>query len=196
MRYGIMLTIALAFVLMWTLPLDATSCGKVHSTCKGGAHDASEKISSETQMTGADTEMQAEEVGTIEKPGWPQTLCPVMDGAVNRELYIDYEGKRIYFCCQSCKGKFEKNPTEYLKKMADKGVVLEDSPVLQTQCPIMDGEVDREIYTDHEGKRVYFCCKPCKDVFEKDPDKYMKKMMDEGIMPESIPMTQETEGKS
>lgn len=27
-----------------------------------------------------------------------QTTCPVMGGAINREWYADYQGKRVYFC--------------------------------------------------------------------------------------------------
>ncbi|HUT37359.1 MAG TPA: hypothetical protein VNE39_28005, partial [Planctomycetota bacterium] len=31
-------------------------------------------------------------------PG-PQTTCPVMGGKIDRKLFVDYEGKRIYVCC-------------------------------------------------------------------------------------------------
>lgn len=29
--------------------------------------------------------------------------------------------------------------------------------------------------TEYKGKTYYFCCPTCKDVFEKEPEKYMKK---------------------
>jgi YHS domain-containing protein len=57
-----------------------------------------------------------------------QTTCPVMGGNINREVYMDYEGKRVYFCCPSCIGEFEKDPERYMKKMTEEGVTLEDSP--------------------------------------------------------------------
>ena len=39
----------------------------------------------------------------------PQTQCPVMGGAVDKDVYLDYQGQRVYFCCESCKGEFKKN---------------------------------------------------------------------------------------
>ena len=30
--------------------------------------------------------------------GSPQQFCPVMGGKINKDLYADYEGKRVYFC--------------------------------------------------------------------------------------------------
>jgi len=58
----------------------------------------------------------------------PQTKCPVMGGLVNRKVFTDYNGKRIYFCCNSCISAFLNNPDKYMKVMEDEGVILEDSP--------------------------------------------------------------------
>jgi len=46
-----------------------------------------------------------------------QTICPVMGGAINKELYTEYKGKKVYFCCVGCKGKFEKEPEKYMSKL-------------------------------------------------------------------------------
>ena len=51
----------------------------------------------------------------------------------------------------------------------------------QANCPVMGGKVNKEIYADHDGKRVYFCCAMCIDTFKKDPAKYLKKMGDEDV---------------
>lgn len=41
--------------------------------------------------------------------------CPVMtDMKVNPDIFTDYKGKRVYFCCLNCKAAFEKNPQKYL----------------------------------------------------------------------------------
>jgi YHS domain-containing protein len=55
----------------------------------------------------------------------PQANCPVMGGAVDKSVYTDYKGKRVYFCCPGCKGPFMKDPDNYIKKMEADGVVLE-----------------------------------------------------------------------
>jgi YHS domain-containing protein len=57
----------------------------------------------------------------------------------------------------------------------------------QTTCPVMAGKIDKTIYADYKGKRVYFCCSGCQDEFKKDPDKYIKAMEKEGITLEKTP---------
>ncbi len=51
-----------------------------------------------------------------------------------------------------------------------------DAEIAQKTCPIMGEPIDKNIYLDHEGRRVYFCCSMCKDTFKKDPEKYIKKL--------------------
>ena len=46
-----------------------------------------------------------------------QKTCPVMGGAINKELYTEYKDKKVYFCCAGCKEKFEKEPEKYLSKL-------------------------------------------------------------------------------
>jgi len=46
-----------------------------------------------------------------------QKICPVMEGPINKEIYIEYKGKKVYFCCAGCKEKFEKDPDKYLSKL-------------------------------------------------------------------------------
>ena len=46
-----------------------------------------------------------------------QKTCPVMGGAINKELYTEYKGKKVYFCCPGCKEKFEKEPDKYIPKL-------------------------------------------------------------------------------
>lgn len=61
----------------------------------------------------------------------PQTLCPVMRGPINKQIYADYGGKRIYFCCGGCLPAFKENPEKYMKVLHDSGVDLEDAPETQ-----------------------------------------------------------------
>jgi YHS domain-containing protein len=60
--------------------------------------------------------------------GRPQTLCPVMGAPINREIYVDYQGRRIYFCCAACINLFQKNPEKYLEEMNKAGVTPEKAP--------------------------------------------------------------------
>jgi len=46
-----------------------------------------------------------------------QTICPVMGGAIDKNVFTVYEGKKVYFCCPGCKPEFEKNPEKYLAEL-------------------------------------------------------------------------------
>ena len=57
-----------------------------------------------------------------------QTVCPIMGGDVDKNIYADYQGKRIYFCCNACLNSFKADPEKVMKKIAQQEIVLEDTP--------------------------------------------------------------------
>jgi hypothetical protein len=57
-----------------------------------------------------------------------QAMCPVMKNKINKKLFVDVEGKRIYVCCPPCIKKVKKSPAKYIKILEDKGVKIEDAP--------------------------------------------------------------------
>ena len=57
-----------------------------------------------------------------------QATCPVMGGTINQSLYTDYEGKRVYFCCEGCVPEFQKDPAKYINKLENEGVKLQEVP--------------------------------------------------------------------
>ena len=57
----------------------------------------------------------------------------------------------------------------------------------QTKCPVLGGSVNKNISTDYNGKRIYFCCPPCVQEFKKNPEKYMKQFEKEGVVLEDAP---------
>jgi putative intracellular protease/amidase len=50
-----------------------------------------------------------------------QTVCPEMGGPINKALYVDYQGKRIYLCCEMCREAVAKDPARALRKLAEMG---------------------------------------------------------------------------
>jgi len=46
-----------------------------------------------------------------------QITCPVMGGAINKDIFVEYEGKKVYFCCAGCEKKFEADPEKYIAKL-------------------------------------------------------------------------------
>ena len=47
-----------------------------------------------------------------------QTTCPVMEGnPIIKKYFVEYQGKKVYFCCAGCDEKFLANPEEYIAKL-------------------------------------------------------------------------------
>ena len=84
---------------------------------EGGTHEPGKK----------EAEAKAPAQATKEAGG-PQTKCPVMGEDINKTIFVDYQGHRVYFCCGMCPPKFKENPEKYLTAMAKEGIVLEKSP--------------------------------------------------------------------
>lgn len=52
----------------------------------------------------------------------------------------------------------------------------EKDAATQTMCPVMGGEIDENIFVEYQGKKIYFCCPPCKEKFNADPEQYLSKL--------------------
>ena len=47
-----------------------------------------------------------------------QSVCPVMEGnPIDPNVFVEYQGKKVYFCCNDCKAEFLKNPEKYVAKL-------------------------------------------------------------------------------
>ena len=119
-----------------------------------------------------------------------QKTCPVMGGKINKAMYADVKGKRVYVCCAGCIPKVKKEPAKYIKVLTDKG---EGVAQLQTKCPVMGGDIDKAMYADVKGKRVYVCCAGCIAKIKADPDKYIGALEKQGIALDDTPVKKTVE---
>ncbi len=74
---------------------------------------------------------KVEEVATAEAGSQApkaQTTDAFSGNPINKNVYADYQGKRIYFCCENSKRQFENDSEKYIKKFRELGVTLEDAP--------------------------------------------------------------------
>jgi YHS domain-containing protein len=46
-----------------------------------------------------------------------QTMCPVSGKPINPKAFVEYEGKKVYFCCEGCPAAFEADPKKFLEKL-------------------------------------------------------------------------------
>ena len=126
-----------------------------------------------------------------------QTTCPVMGGTINKELYFDHQGKRIYVCCAGCINEVKKSPDTYVQKLLESGQKPESLALKQqTVCPVMGGVINKKLSFDHNGKRIYVCCNGCIDKIKSDPEKYIRKIEENGEAVEVLAVVDSTKSSS
>ncbi len=73
----------------------------------------------------------------------------------------------------SCKQEPEAAQTQTVQADSEQAVVAAKETE-QTTCPVMEGrDIDKDIFVEFQGKKVYFCCEPCTGKFNADPAKYV-----------------------
>ncbi len=91
--------------------------------------------------------------------------CPVMGASVSEKYRTEYKGQYVYFCCQGCISMFEKDPETYIAKLS-----AEDQEAIKPNavCPMTKEPIeDHTRFVEYEGRKVYFCCDGCVEMFKK-----------------------------
>jgi len=66
----------------------------------------------------ADMDVQDEAKSAVNTHEILQKTCPVLVGnPINPEVFTVYRGKKVYFCCPTCKAKFLEDPEKYLDRL-------------------------------------------------------------------------------
>ncbi len=113
---------------------------------------------------------------TLAGAGKAQSSCPVSGKAINKAVFVDHQGQRVYFCCQGCPAAFKADPEKYYAQFEKDGVELEN---IQTACPVSGeklGEHGEATSVRYKGRTVKFCCAACEKPFAKEPEKYLTKL--------------------
>lgn len=129
-----------------------------------------------------------------EKADYPLDVCVVSGaklGSMGEPYEYEHEGRRILLCCAGCVRAIENNPEKYLKKLdeAEEKARVVETPIADYPfdvCVVSGEPLDEwgePIDLVHENRLIRFCCPACVSDFEKDPEKYLKKL-DEGTPPE------------
>jgi membrane fusion protein, copper/silver efflux system len=105
-----------------------------------------------------------------------------------------YRGKTYYFCSEQCKSDFDKAPDRFAGKTSGGGQPYARPAVVQkaevksgvATDPTCGMEVNVDdakaagLASEYHGKRFYFCSPKCKQDFDKDPRRYVEKIVNEG----------------
>jgi hypothetical protein len=132
--------------------------------------------------------------GTQEPRLQPQTLCPVTGEPVKEDLYVDARGQRIRVCCPACIPIVKQDPEAALSKLEEMGQYAESR---QTLCTVSKHGIDRALFVEHEGRRIYACTPPTLEKVRTAPATYaevLAEMVDgDGDAPEASAPAGETE---
>jgi YHS domain-containing protein len=105
--------------------------------------------------------------------------CPVSGKAVKAESTVEYNGGKVYFCCNNCPKAFSADTEKYKAKANHQ--LAQTEQLEEVACPITNNKFKKETELDVAGVRVAFCCNNCKGSIEKlktDDDKINKLFTD------------------
>lgn len=129
----------------------------------------------------------------------PQTTCPVTGEAINKSIFVDYKGKRIYLCCNSCIDPVKKDPEMYIKKLEKMGqsvetiaakeavaaagpanVAAKDTATASKKCGMMNDSSKKKCPMMNDTSKVKGCytCPMHPEVMQKTAGKCPKCGMD------------------
>ncbi|MCH7873560.1 MAG: hypothetical protein IID33_17825 [Planctomycetes bacterium] len=103
-------------------------------------------------------------------------LCPVMGDAIDFSKMTMTDDGPVYFCCKMCIKKFAKQPSKYADKVAEQKAALAKLPRVQVSCPLSGEPIDKKMFVEVDGKKVYTCCGDCKTKYAANPGKYAAKL--------------------
>jgi YHS domain-containing protein len=117
--YLLLAAVAIASIVMFigckkkeqpAAPAKASTTEKIEKTVT--------KAAEETKKVASAAAEEAKKTVAAATAEIEQTMCPVMDGnKIDKNVFVEYNGKKVYFCCADCKAKFEAEPEKYLSKL-------------------------------------------------------------------------------
>jgi len=69
----------------------------------------------------------------------PQTTCPVMGGKIDKKIFADVDGYRIYACCGGCLARIKADSKKHIQKIVDQGETPERLLVVCPKCGEIKG---------------------------------------------------------
>ncbi|RMF74494.1 MAG: hypothetical protein D6744_14435 [Planctomycetota bacterium] len=101
----------------------------------------------------------------------PKLHCPVCDRTVDRDVRGRFRGRRVYFCREECRKKFEADPYAYGEALQAQW--RQDRPWrTQVRCPVTGKTAQRDIYLDRGEIDVYFADAAAREKYANDPQAY------------------------
>ncbi len=126
MRSSLMIgAVLVSGILLW-------GCEKKSETTKESVTDSAAPAAEATEKPAAATEkpavaMEKTTTGAAAAAGAAvaavveQKVCPVSDHDIDPKAFLEFKGKKVYFCCKDCIEEFNKTPEKFLTKLPQFG---------------------------------------------------------------------------
>jgi hypothetical protein len=96
---------------------------------------------------------------TVVEKKAPAIVCPISGKPINKDAAVDFEGAKVYMCCENCPGAFKRDTAKYAAKAHLQMVQTEQ--LKQVACPFSGHDMDPTKVIEVEGVKVAFCCENC-----------------------------------
>ena len=94
--------------------------------------------------------------------------CPMLGSKANPNLYVDYDGLRMYVCCGGCFASMQKDPAKLYAEGVEKKATFSESlfdPISHNRIQADKAEAS----SDYKGVRYYFKSNDEKAKFDASP---------------------------
>jgi YHS domain-containing protein len=126
---------------------------------------------------------QAATAKTIDPAAYPLDVCIVSGeklGEMGEPVSKVYDGREVKFCCKMCVKTFEKEPAKWAKKLDDAIIAAQKIHYPLTTCVVSGeslGGMGDPVDFVYKNQLVRFCCNGCLPAFNKEPEKYLAKLV-------------------
>jgi YHS domain-containing protein len=114
-----------------------------------------------------------------------QATCPVSGKACDPGAAAEFDGGKVWFCCEKCVAAFKGASGTFAAKAHHQ--MATTGQLVQKGCPFSGGPVKPGTQLDIGGAEVGFCCPNCKGKVEKASPEDQVKMVftkiDKGFAP-------------
>ena len=93
----------------------------VSSGCKKKEQPAAMPTMENMKKTADSAAQEAKNTATEAAASIEQKTCPVSGDKIDPAVFVEYKGKKVYFCCSACIAPFQKDPRKYLAKLPQFG---------------------------------------------------------------------------
>ncbi len=108
-------------------------------------------------------------------PAEAEPLCPVTGRAIDRQIWTEFRGKKVYFADEAAREKFIASPYDYSDAVKAQWEAMRPLRV-QVLCPVSGKPVDNAISAEWQGETIYFATPEARRAWEQDPQRYAGKL--------------------